>query len=185
VTSRMRNFGREDFARFHPAGSLGQKLSKVEHHMRPLPECRVTHDEQTVRQMLVAVSVPGRRSGATMLTDADGRLSGIFTDSDLARLFEHHRDRELDGKISDVMTRDPVTVQLGSLMSDAIGIMAQRKLSELPVVDARGKPLGLIDITDVVSLLPKDGGLGEQGPATSPTTTPWRVFREPEGGAEA
>ena len=88
VASRMRNFGREDFARFHPAGSLGQRLSKVEHHMRPLEQCRVAGDQQTVREVLVRVSVPGRRTGATMLVDAEGRLSGIFTDSDLARFFE-------------------------------------------------------------------------------------------------
>ena len=92
VTSRMRDFGREDFARFHPAGNLGQRLSKVEHHMRPLVQCRLAPDSETVREVLVRVSVPGRRTGATMLVDGEGKLSGIFTDSDLARLFEHRRD---------------------------------------------------------------------------------------------
>ena len=92
VVSRMRGFAREDFARFHPAGNLGLRLSKVEQHMRPLQQCRVAPQEETVRQVLVRVSVPGRRTGATMLVDAAGRLSGIFTDSDLARLFEHRRD---------------------------------------------------------------------------------------------
>ena len=94
VVSRMRGFAREDFARFHPAGNLGLKLSKVEQHMRPLEQCRVAPEGQTVREVLVRVSVPGRRTGATMLVDAEGKLSGIFTDSDLARLFEQRRDRE-------------------------------------------------------------------------------------------
>ncbi len=156
VTSRMRCFGREDFARFHPAGSLGQKLSKVQQHMRPLNQCRVASEEQTVREVFVNVRVPGRRTGATMLTDSGGKLSGIFTDSDLARLLEHRRDRDLDRPIGEVMTSDPLTVRLGSMMTDAVDLMARRKISELPVVDATGRPVGLIDITDVLGLIPKD-----------------------------
>ena len=125
--------------------------------MRPLEQCRVASEERTVREVLVAARVPGRRTGATMLVDAEGRLSGIFTDSDLARLFEHRRDADLDGPIRQVMTANPLRVELGSMMTDAVALMAGRKISELPVVDADGKPVGLIDITDVVGLLPKEG----------------------------
>jgi len=186
VVSRLRNFGREDFARFHPAGSLGQKLSKVEDHMRPFSQCRVAFDGQTVREVLVGVSVPGRRTGATMLTDQQGGLSGIFTDSDLARLFEQRRDDNLDDPIRNVMTADPLTARLGSMMTDAVALMAEHKISELPVVDDAGKPVGLIDITDVVDLLPKDGALGESARTTpgivsvSSATPPRLVVREPE-----
>ena len=168
VTSRMRGFGREDFARYHPAGSLGQKLSKVEHHMRPLEHCRLAPQEETVRQVLVRVAVPGRRTGATMLLDTEGRLAGIFTDSDLARLFEHHRDGQLDGPIRAVMTADPLKVPLGSMMTDAVALMAQRKISELPVVDADGRPVGLIDVTDVVALLPREAAVPPDAAAEKP-----------------
>ena len=81
-------------------------------------------------------------------------MSGIFTDSDLARLFESRRDAALDGPIGAVMTARPCTVPQGSMMADAVAIMAERKISELPVVDALGKPVGLVDITDVVGLFP-------------------------------
>ena len=155
VVSRMRGFAREDFARFHPAGNLGLKLSKVQQHMRPLEQCRVAPQEETVRQVLVRVSVPGRRTGATMLVDSSGLLAGIFTDSDLARLFEHHRDNALDAPIQSVMTPNPLKVIHGSLMSEAVALMAQRKISELPVVDGDGRPVGLIDVTDVVGLFPQ------------------------------
>jgi arabinose-5-phosphate isomerase len=171
VVSRMRHFGREDFARFHPGGSLGNKLSKVEQHMRPLAECRVAHETETVRQVLIGASVPGRRTGATMLVDAAGRLSGIFTDSDLARLFEHRRDEELDSPVQRVMTGNPLRVEFGSMMVEAVTIMAGRKISELPVVDAEGKPVGLIDITDVVGLLPKE-------PPSDKKSCLWRVVGE-------
>jgi arabinose-5-phosphate isomerase len=154
VVSRMRDFKTEDFARFHPGGSLGRKLSKVQDHMRPMANCRVARDSDSVRHVVVTCTKPGRRTGAIMLTDEGGRLAGIFTDSDLARLFENHCDSALDAPIRDVMTSDPSTVTLGSMMRDAVRIMVDRKISELPVVDAGGAPVGLIDITDVVGLLP-------------------------------
>jgi len=185
VVSRMRSFGREDFARFHPAGSLGRKLSRVEHHMRPLTRCRVARDSKTVRQVFVDLSRPGRRTGAIMLVDAEEKLSGIFTDSDLARLFERCRDREFDGPIQNVMTRGPVVVLLGTVMSEALGLMARRKISELPVVDDSGRPLGLIDVTDLVGELPGDSvtegtcGGWPQG-STQAVSLPYRVVRKPE-----
>lgn len=154
VTSQMRGFGREDFARFHPGGSLGRSLSRVEQQMRPLAQCRVASHDCTIRQVLVDVSRPGRRSGAILLVDARGRLSGIFTDSDLARLFEARRDEALDAPIHESMTAQPRTIEVGSMLSDAVEMMAERKISELPVVGADGEPLGLIDVTDIVGLLP-------------------------------
>ncbi len=156
VASRMRDFRREDFARFHPGGSLGRQLSNVEDWMRPLAECRVASDSSSVREVFVALSRPGRRSGAIMLVDDQGRLTGLFTDSDLARLFERRRDDAFDRSIRDVMTAAPRTVRHGARIADALAIMAERKISELPVVDAVGAPLGLIDITDVVGMIPEE-----------------------------
>lgn len=180
VTSRMRNFSREDFARFHPAGSLGLKLSKVEHLMRPREQCRVALDSKTVREVFVSLSVPGRRTGAIMLVNEAGKLTGIFTDSDLARLFERRRDPELDYPIRQVMTVNPLTVAIGSRIGDAVAIMGQRKISELPVVDHEGEPVGLIDITDLVGLFPSDGkalAAARTGPDQKPTC---RVVYEPD-----
>jgi arabinose-5-phosphate isomerase len=156
VVSRMRGFRQEDFYAFHPAGNLGRQLSRVEEHMRPLQACRMAQDAATVREVFVSHSRPGRRSGAIMLTGDDGRLSGIFTDSDLARLFESRRDEALDAPIRLVMTARPRAVQCGSMMADAVEIMAERKISELPVVDDHGRPVGLIDITDVVGMIPEE-----------------------------
>jgi arabinose-5-phosphate isomerase len=156
VVSRMKRFGREDFARFHPAGALGRKLSRVEEQMRPLDQCRVASEGLSVREVFAAVSRPGRRTGAIMLVDAQGRLSGIFTDSDLARLFERKQDHQFDRPIAEVMTCQPLTISLHSRMSEAVSLMARRKISELPVVDAEGRPVGLIDITDIVGIMPDE-----------------------------
>lgn len=156
VTSRMRQFCEADFARFHPGGSLGRQLSKVDDYMRPLEMCRVAADSKSVRDVYVQQSHPDRRTGAIMLVDAHGRLTGLFTDSDLARLLEHRRDEALDRPIREVMTPAPRAVELGSMMTDAVAIMAERKISELPVTDPGGVPAGLIDVTDVVSMIPEE-----------------------------
>ncbi len=179
VASRMRGFRAEDFARFHPGGSLGRKLSKVEDHMRPLADCRVASTTNTVRQIIVACSKPGRRTGAIMLTDDVGRLAGIFTDSDLARLLERRAESALDGAAQSVMTRNPSTVPPGAMISDAVEIMAERKISELPVVDVEGQPVGLLDITDVVGLAPEDTTLAQPvQPATdsAPAKRKMRIY---------
>jgi len=156
VMSRMRSFGPHDFVRFHPGGSLGRKLAKVDDVMRPLDHCRIAPQTKTVREVFVQVSRPGRRTGAVMLVDEKGVLTGLFTDSDLARLLENRRDANIDGPVGDVMTHSPTTAFSGTMLMDAIQVMAERKISELPVVDAGGCPVGLIDVTDVVGLLPAD-----------------------------
>jgi arabinose-5-phosphate isomerase len=154
VVSQRRRFGPADFARFHPGGSLGRRLARVEEVMRPLTECRVAPAARTVREVLVQVSRPGRRTGAIMLTSETGALVGLFTDSDLARLLEQQRDAALEAPVSAVMTPRPTTVARGATMAEALAVLAARKISELPVVDSLGQPVGLIDITDVVGLAP-------------------------------
>lgn len=160
VVSRMREFGRADFARLHPAGSLGRRLSRVDEVMRPLAQCRVAAQHDTIRAILATLQRPGRRTGAIMLVDDSGQLAGLFTDSDLARLFEARRDDALDRPVAEVMTVRPITVECGSMLLDAVTILAQRKISELPVVDASGRPLGLLDITDVVGVKTEEGEWG-------------------------
>lgn len=177
VLSRMRGFTPTDFARFHPGGDLGYRLSKVDQHMRPLSRCRLSQQDRSLREVLVAARLPGRRTGATMLVDDSGRLTGIFTDSDLARLFEQRREGDLDRPVRELMTKNPVQVESGTMMSDAMTLMAERKISELPVVDKDGKPVGLIDITDVFALLPR--GSVSTG-VSAAAARGWRVIGETE-----
>jgi len=150
VLSKMRNFQADDFARFHPGGALGRRLSRVDDVMRPLVECRQANDGLTVREVIVACTKPGRRTGAILLTDESGRLSGLFTDSDLARLFERRDEAALDRPISEVMAARPTTAPSGARVAEAVALLAKRKFSELPVVDAAGRPIGLVDVTDII-----------------------------------
>jgi arabinose-5-phosphate isomerase len=150
--SELREFTSEQFAAYHPAGTLGRKLATVESCMRQGPELRFARVTDTVRQVFAQARHTGRRTGAIMILDESDALCGLFTDSDLARLFEHRADALFDQPISQVMTRAPITIPVSTKMSDAVELLRTRKISELPVVDAVGKPLGLLDITDVIGL---------------------------------
>ena len=156
LVSRMRDFRAEDFALNHPAGSLGRKLSRVEDVMRTGKALRRARPSQTVREVLVSLAGPRRRSGAVLVEDDDGLLLGIFTDSDLARLFERRGEADLDRPIEDVMTAKPLQVAVGALLTDAVELLKLRKISELPVVDRGGRLVGLVDLTDVIGLVPAE-----------------------------
>jgi arabinose-5-phosphate isomerase len=149
-----RQFTADEFARFHPAGALGRKLALVADHMRRDDELRVAPEAASVREVFARVRHTGRRTGAIILVDAQGRLAGLFTDSDLARLFENRHDRALDGPIAEVMTRAPAVTSPETKVTVALDVMKARKFSELPVVDADGKPVGMLDITDLIGLDP-------------------------------
>jgi len=157
VVSEARGFTREDFARFHPAGSLGNRLKSVQEVMRQGADLRIARQAESIREVLVGLSRPDRRTGAVMLIDDAGVLTGLFTDSDLARLLEKRADDQLDRAIVEVMTSGPVTISADAMLTDALAVLSERRISELPVVDAEGKPVGLIDITDVIGLMPEAG----------------------------
>ena len=148
VLSGNRGFSHDDFAARHPGGSLGMRLLKVEEKMRPVECCRLARPEDTVRQVF-ARPLPSRRSGAVMIVSTEGHLVGIFTDSDLARLFGNHQDDALDRPIGEVMTGEPISVLEGTRLEDAVSLLDTRRISELPVVNERGCPSGLIDIVDL------------------------------------
>ncbi len=154
VVSRRRGFTPDQFAIFHPAGSLGLQLKTVDEVMRPLDQVRVATESSTVREVLTSRLHPGRRSGAVLVMNAQGELAGIFTDSDLARLLEQRKDDSLDHPIGRVMTRKPTTALSGKLLIDVVRLLTDRKISEVPVIDSDNHPIGLIDITDVIGLMP-------------------------------
>jgi arabinose-5-phosphate isomerase len=156
LVSRMRDFTPEDFALYHPAGSLGRKLTRVEDVMRSGKQLRRAHVDESVRQVFVRLAGPLRRSGAVLIEDDDSVLLGIFTDSDLARLFEKRREADLDRPLGELMTRDPLKIRVGAMLNDAVELMKTHKISELPVVDRGNHLVGLIDVTDLIGLVPSE-----------------------------
>jgi len=151
---KSRQFTADDFALYHPAGQLGRKLIKVREAMsfRMGENLPVASDRLTVGQVLHEVSAIKRRSGAAILVDEAGRLSGIFSDGDLRRLITDDDGSALRRPVREVMTRQPKCIEGEKLASEAIAIMRTHRIDELPVVDEQSRPIGLIDIQDLVVL---------------------------------
>jgi arabinose-5-phosphate isomerase len=156
LVSRMRSFRPEDFALYHPGGRLGRQLERVEDVMRPRSQVRLAKVQETVRDVFTRQGGPSRRSGAVLVVDATDRLVGIFTDSDLAKLFERGREAYLDEPIGRSMTANPLQLSVGAYVSEAVEVLKAKKISELPVVDRGGWPVGLIDVTDLIGLMPEE-----------------------------
>lgn len=93
-----------------------------------------------------------RRCGAVLIVDATGRLAGIFTDSDLRRLLTTRGPAVLDEPVESVMTHKPLHVLHTDLVKDALQIVRQHRVDEVPVVDDNGRPVGIIDVQDLVAL---------------------------------
>ena len=149
AVSGNRSFKEEDFARFHPGGTLGMKLSPVEDYMRPLSECRIAKAGRTVQQTLKESNIPGRRTGAIFLVRDDNTLTGIFTDSDFTKLIARRGESALSLSMDEVMVRSPKSVRVGEKMARAIDLLEATKISQLPVLDEKGRPVGILDKTDL------------------------------------
>jgi len=152
---KRRGLTREDFARFHPGGALGKALIRAEEVMRTGENNVTVPPDATVREVLEAISaVPNSRgrAGAACVVEGGGRLVGFFTDGDLRRRLQEHGAELLEMPIKEVMTAEPVTIEVGQLAVDAARILEQRKFDELPVVDSRGRLAGLIDVQDLLQM---------------------------------
>lgn len=151
---KLRKFTSEDFAVFHPAGQIGRKLIKVKEAMtfRRGENLPVASDKLTVGEVLRAVSRIKRRSGAVILVNDAGKVSGIFTDGDLRRLITNDSDSALKRPIAELMTPNPKRIRADDLASEAMALMRSGRIDELPVVDEHDQPLGLIDVQDLVVL---------------------------------
>jgi len=152
---QMRSFTPEEFAAFHPAGALGRKLLKVEEAMtfRKGERLTMVGDGLTLGDALAEAEKTPRRSGAMLIVDGDGALAGILTDADLRRLVLRHRGEEfLDRPVREFMTANPKHIHLGELASEALAILNRYRIDELPVVDQADRPVGIIDVQDLLGI---------------------------------
>lgn len=149
VASR-KEFTRSDYALFHRGGSLGRRLVTVGEVMRPLAEVPRVDRSTTVRDALAAAAVrSGKRAGAVLVVDADDQLVGIFTDGDLRRRIIEE-EGVLQRPIELVMTAGPKVTRQDELLATAYKRLRQHAIDELPVVDADGRAVGLLDVQDVL-----------------------------------
>lgn len=150
---KARNFSVEDYVRFHPGGSLGAKLMTVEQSMmfKPGEKLPIAQFTDTIEKLLAKTS-DLKRHGAVMAVDEAGRLVGVITDGDLRRLLTKEGRRAFEMKASDVMTANCKKIRADALASEATAIFHKYRIDELPVVDADNRPVGLIDVQDIVTI---------------------------------
>ena len=150
---KARNFSVEDYVRFHPGGSLGGRLMTVEQSMmfKPGEKLPVAAVSDTIEQILEKTKNV-KRHGAVMVVDEDGRLAGIITDADLRRSATKEGPRAFEFKAGDVMTVDCKKIRADALAAEATAIFHKYRIDELPVVDADNRPVGLIDVQDIVTI---------------------------------
>ncbi|MFN7022644.1 MAG: KpsF/GutQ family sugar-phosphate isomerase, partial [Phycisphaerales bacterium] len=153
--ARRRNFTEDDFAKRHPGGTLGEVLRPVTEILRFVVGRNIVpvREDLSVRDALATADNSGvRRPGALLLTDAaSGRLTGIFTDADLRRLIERNVG-DLNRPIRELMTRSPQVLPDTALVRDAVQLVRESRRDEIPVVDASGSPVGILDVQDLVAL---------------------------------
>lgn len=143
-----KGFKEKDFAFYHPGGILGKRLLlKVSDIMRKGAENPVVKDCTPVKKVLVAITKS--RAGSASVVDRSGKLVGIFTDGDLRRNLETEKDL-VNKKVSCVMTKNPTAIKADRLAAEAFDILRSKKIDELPVVDDGYRPIGLLDVQDLL-----------------------------------
>lgn len=146
--SEKRGFTSRDFAALHPGGNLGKRLTlRVEDLMRSGSAHPVVRENDSVQKVLLKITKA--RAGSASVVDGKGKLLGIFTDGDLRRHVEGD-PQILRRKVKEVMTRAPKTLPVGHLAGEALRILKTYRIDEIPIVDARGRPAGLLDIQDLL-----------------------------------
>jgi len=142
-----KKFKPRDFALYHPGGALGKRLLlKVEDIMRPKKNIPVVKRNTKVKEVLLKITK--YRAGSASIVDPGGKLAGIFTDGDLRRHVD--MDDVLDRRVGEVMTKNPFNIEPKKLAAEALEILKDKKIDEIPVVDNHGKLVGLLDVQDVI-----------------------------------
>ncbi len=144
-----RDFDTENYARFHPGGALGRQLMKVREIMRHGDAMTVVAAGATARETLIAMNATAGRPGAAAIIDAGGCLVGFFTDGDLARNLQEGIEF-LGRPVDEVMMSDPVTIAPNALAAEAYRLLREKRVDQLPVVDDEGRPVGLVDVQDLL-----------------------------------
>lgn len=143
-----RGFTSNDFALFHPGGSLGRRLLlRIDEIMHSGLEIPIVTDDCSLDTALVEITQ--KSLGMTAIVDQTGKLSGVFTDGDLRRTLDQGLDVRTT-PIAEVMTKECITIPPKLLAAEALKIMEQHKITSLLVIDEQKIPLGVVHMHDLL-----------------------------------
>lgn len=143
-----RGFSPDDFAKFHPGGTLGKKLySRVEDIYTGLPEAPKVHGNDALRDVIIEIST--HRLGATVVIDEEYKILGIITDGDLRRMLE--KAVKIDEVTAgEIMSLNPKTIEKADLAINAFNLMKKNNITQLVVTDSDKKYAGMIHLHDIL-----------------------------------
>jgi arabinose-5-phosphate isomerase len=147
---QKRNFTEEDFAFFHPGGSLGKRLSlKIKEIMITGERIPVVREDSPIKDVIFEIT--SKRLGTTCVVNNQNKLIGIITDGDLRRLLERTLDiKDLTAK--EVMTIKPKVMKSDYLASFALQQMENYKITSLVIIDDQNRPEGIVHLHDLINL---------------------------------
>jgi arabinose-5-phosphate isomerase len=141
-----------DFARNHPGGSLGKLLISIDDVMRTGDRVCIVNEMERTFDVVVKYQNTRDRPGAAIVVDDDGGLVGVFTDGNLRRLVAKG-EPFYDLPIKSTMTANPIVVVAKQNIGEVCDTLTARKIDQVIVVDSEDKPLGLIDIQDIIHIM--------------------------------
>jgi len=147
---RARRFSAEDYARLHPAGSLGRRLLLTAGDlMRTGDACATVTGTARVREVLFAIT--SAHAGAAIILNDAGRMIGFIADGDIRRALLEGAEC-LERPVAEIMKTSPRVCSPGQLATECLEIMQQtaRGIGEMPVVDEAGRPLGMLNLKDIL-----------------------------------
>ena len=150
AVQHRRGFSPEQFASLHPGGALGRQLLRVRDVMRTGERNPTVRADTSLRDTAAVMTRTEGRPGAASVLDAEGKLIGIFTDGDLRRLVQHG-EVDFARPVSHVMGKSPRTVRPDDLAISAAEMLRDTQVDQLPVVDGDGRPVGLLDVQDLLA----------------------------------
>lgn len=144
---KKRNFNESDFARFHPGGTIGKKLLiRVEELMhKKIPVVEETDKMEVAIKKMLEINV-----GGTIVVNDANELAGIITDGDLKRILLKNQANIMDRTAAEGMTKNPKTIFPQALAVDALNLMEENNITLLPVVDEKQKPVGILQMHDLI-----------------------------------
>jgi len=140
---KARDFKAQDFARFHPGGSLGKRLLTKARNVMQRENLPVVSPDTLLGDAVTQVSKG--RLGLCVINDENGKVAGIITDGDVRRAMESSQNRFFTLSVKDIMTKTPVTISPDTKISVVEKIMQDRKIHAVLVVDEAGRLLGIVD----------------------------------------
>lgn len=144
-----KGFKEEDFANFHPWGSLGKKLLiRVKDLMHTESAIPIISDSMNMTQAIIEIS--SKRLGVTIVADDNKKILGVITDGDLRRGIEKYGKDFFDMKPAEIMTKNPKTISEEELAAKALSIMERFSITSLIVPDNEGRAKGIIHIHEIL-----------------------------------